>query len=299
MAFGEGEVAKCINLAKRIDPPGGLITGFSDLPPMSDQRVLRVGKKPFDDLIALEVGELSVWTGLPGFGKSTLTLWVCDEVAKHENVRIGLIGFETHAFRVRDQLCRANFGRRYRDLIEPERARQLATLDARWRMVHVTDDQNHLGWLQPIVRTLAMRDRCKVIIIDPWNELEHLPEKGENMTAYINFALKTIRRWAQRLEIHICVVAHPAKMKTDGKPRAPTGYDIADSAAFNNKPGLGITVHPADEPFQVSIINWKNRDALLYKTQRGSAVVEFAQASGVYRAIGTSSHNQPALGLDA
>jgi twinkle protein len=137
-----------------------------------------------------------------------------------------------------------------------------------------------------MVRALAVRDRCKIIVIDPWNEMEHLPEKGESMTSYINFALKTIRGWAKALEIHVMIVAHPAKTRNDGsKPRAPTGYDIADSAAFFNKPGLGITVHPAEQDFQVQIINWKTRDALLYGTQKGIVLAEFAQSWGCYRGL--------------
>lgn len=298
MIHGEGVVAQCINSAKRIDPPGGLISGFSDLPPMSKQRILKIGQDPFDKVIALELGEISVWTGLPGYGKSTLTVWAADEIAKHENVRIGLIGFETHPARIRDQLARSNVHKSWKALSEPERDKLLRDLDRRWRMVHVTDEaDNHLGWLEGMVKALAVRDRCKVIIIDPWNELEHLPEKGENMTNYINFALKVIRRWAKKLEVHIAIVAHPAKIKSEGKPRPPTGYDVADSAAFFNKPGLGITVHPGDQEFQVEIINWKTRDTMLYGIERGcKAVVEYAPAWGCYRALGSVDH-QPGLGI--
>lgn len=296
---GEGAVAKCLNEAKRIDPPGGIITGFSDMPPMSKQRVLKVGRDPFDKVIALEIGELSVWTGLPGNGKSTLCTWVADEVSKNEKVRVGMIAFETHAFRLRDQLTRSRMHKGWKDLTKDERDTVLRDLDSRWRMVHTDEDaDNHLGWLKGHIRALAIRDRCKIVIVDPWNEMEHLPEKGESMTSYINFALKTIRRWAKALEIHVMIVAHPAKAKNDGsKPRPPTGIDIADSAAFFNKPGLGITVHPADEDFQVQIINWKTRDALLYGTRKGTVLAEFAQVWGSYRAIGNVEH-QVEMGLE-
>lgn len=292
IAHGEGVVAQCINAAKRIDPPGGTISGFSDMPPMSSQRVLKIGSDPFDRVIALEIGELSIWTGLPGNGKSTLATWVADEISMHEKIRVGNIGFETHPFRVRDQLARSHTHKSWRELSDGQREPLIADLDRRWRMVHMDPNaENHLGWLEAMVRTLVTRDGCKLILIDPWNELEHLPEAGELMTHYINFALKTIRRWARALECHIMIVAHPAKMRTDGaKPRPPTGYDIAESAAFFNKPGLGITVHPGDEENKVQIINWKTRDTMLYGTQKGIIHVEFAPAWGCYRAIGNVDH---------
>jgi twinkle protein len=291
IAHGEGVVAKCINEARRIDPPGGVISGFSDMPPMSSQRVMKIRQEPFDEVIALEIGETSVWTGLPGMGKSTLAVWVADEISKSENVRVGMIGFETHAFRIRDQLARSRTHKPWKDLSDGEREKVLADLDRRWRLVHTSSDaQHHLGWLHPMIKTLAVRDRCRLIIIDPWNELEHLPEKGESMTSYINFAIKTIRSWAKALEVHIVVVAHPAKMKTDGRPRPPTGYDIADSAAFFNKPGLGITIHAGEQPGEVQIINWKTRDRLLYGTAPQRITVEYAAAWGCYRRCGVVAH---------
>lgn len=286
VAHGEGVVAKCLNEARRVDPPGGLISGFSDMPPMSSQRVLKIGRDLFDKAIAFEIGEISVGTGLPGAGKSTFTLWAANEVSQHENVRVGLIGFETHAFRIRDQLSRVRYRKAWRNLSDGEREILLKDLDARWRLVHTSADaMHHLGWLEGMIKALAIRDRCKLIIVDPWNELEHLPEKGESMTQYINFAIKTIRGWAKALEIHIIIVAHPAKMRTDQGKRAPTGYDIADSAAFFNKPGLGFTIHEGTEDFQVEIYNWKTRDRLLYGTKPGRIVVQYAEVHGCYRGL--------------
>jgi twinkle protein len=138
-----------------------------------------------------------------------------------------------------------------------------------------------------MIYTLAVRDGCKLIIVDPWNELEHLPEPGESMTAYINFALQQIRVWAEQFDTHICVVAHPRKMPTDGKPRPPVGYDVSDSAAFANKPSLGFTVHQdADEdgwPI-VRILTWKVRDTQLYGIEKGQIRLTFEKMHMQYLA---------------
>jgi twinkle protein len=289
--FGEGALAKCIVEAKRIDPPGGLITGFSDLPPLSERRVLRIGGGYPFDVVALEIGAMSVWTGIPGHGKSTFLTWVAEKVTLNEKIRCGMMAFETHAHKLRDQLSLIRTGRRFMDLDEPAQARLLKGsdgldgLDARFRLVHVVmadDVQQHLKWLEEQVYTLAVRDQCKLIIVDPWNELEHLPEPGENMTNYINFATKFLRQMAERLEVHIALVAHPKKMGQDSKPRAPNGYDIADSAAFFNKPSLGVTVHKNsftrdDDTVDswVELHVWKVRDTLLYGFEPGLRKITF------------------------
>lgn len=271
VAYGEGELTRCLNEAQRIDPPGGFITAISDLPPLPDRRVLRMGMAPFDFGLAFEVGAMSVGTGTPGSGKSTFATFAAYHMAISENIRVGFLAFETHPYRIRDHLARLNTSKPWGDLSARQQAETAAFLDHHFRIVHRTfepDDGSHnLAWLRDMVYTLAVRDNCKLVIVDPWNELEHMPEPGESLTNYINFALQQIRTWAEQFDCHICVIAHPRKMNTDGKPRVPLGYDIAESAAFTNKPSLGFTVHQEEnedgEEF-VRLQTWKVRDTQLY-----------------------------------
>lgn len=292
--FGEGELARCIVDAKRIDPEGGFITGLSDLPPMPNRRVLRTGEYPLDYAVAFEVGAMSVGTGTPGAGKSTLTTFAAFKVAKNENIRVGIMGFETHPHRTRDHLCRLECGRAWADISPMQQAEVSLSLDRSFRLVHRTFESgsHHLEWLRKMVYTLAVRDNCKMIIVDPWNELEHLPEPGESMTAYINFALQQIRTWAEQYDTHICLIAHPRKMQTEGKMRSPTGYDVADSAAFFNKPSLGFSVHQvenADGEQYVSVTNWKTRDTQLYDITPGTVNLTFNPTAMDYRKFETAS----------
>lgn len=287
---GAGEVERCLLDAKRMDPEGGFITGISDLPPMPARRVLRTGVKEFDWVLAFEVGAMSVGTGTPGAGKSTLTTFAAYHVAMHERIRVGFLSFETHPHRTRDHLTRlANGGKPWAELDDMDQARMGYNLDRSFRIAHRTYDAgaHNLGWLKEMIYTLAVRDNCKLIIVDPWNELEHLPEPGESMTAYINFALQQIRVWAEQYDTHICLVAHPRKMSTEGKPKSPTGYDIADSAAFFNKPSLGFAVHMEDDKESgesfVRVTTWKVRDSQLYGIEKGDTRLTFDKHLMAYR----------------
>lgn len=285
---GEGKLAECLLHAKRVDPEGGFITAVSDLPPLPDRRVLRVGMMPYDRVLAFEVGAMSVGTGTPGSGKSTVTTFAAFHVAQSEQVRVGFLAFETHPYRLRDQLCRLYAKMPWEKLSGVQRREACQFLDHHFRIVHRRFDetQHHLEWLRQMVYALAVRDGCKLIVVDPWNELEHLPEPGESMTAYINFALQRIRTWAEQYDTHIILVAHPRKMPTDGKPRAPTGYDIADSAAFYNKPSLGFSVHQAsneDEEW-VELSTWKVRETQLYGFKPGMVRLRFHEEMMTYSA---------------
>lgn len=289
MKHGEGALAQCLTEAKRLDPPGGFITGLSDLPPLSHRRVLKTGDELLDKRISMECGAMSVWTGIPGHGKSTLTTTAAYRATQSEDIRCGLLAFETHPFRTRDHLSRLHMGLPFDRLAGPQRAKFEADMDRAFRLVHRTYDanqQHHLGWLEETVWTLAVRDQCKLIVIDPWNELEHLPEPGESLTNYINFALQRIRQWAETLEVHIALVAHPKKIV--GEPRAPIGYDVADSAAFFNKPALGVTVHNARTESgaqYVEILTWKVRDTQLYRISKGRSTATFDPETMTYTEV--------------
>lgn len=285
---GEGVLNNCLLSARRMDPEGGFITGISDLPPLPSRRVLRPNNKPLDFVLAFEVGAMSVGTGTPGSGKSTLTTFAAYHVAMSEHVRVGFLAFETHPYKIRDHLCRLMTGKPWGELPEMAQQATAAKLDLSFRIVHRTYDagSHNLGWLKEMVYTLAVRDNCKLVIVDPWNELEHLPEPGESMTAYINFAIQQIRVWAEQYDCHICLIAHPRKMPTEGKPRSPTGYDIADSAAFFNKPSLGFTVHQEQHESGMNYVRlscWKVRDTQLYGFERGDVLLTFDQQAMDYQ----------------
>lgn len=280
--FGEAVLSDAIGNAKRIDPAGSLITSISDIPPVSARRVLRTGIQWLDQRLAFEIGTMSIGTGVPGSGKSTLTTFAAYHIAKSENARVGIMAFESHAHTIREHITRLHTGRKTSDLTEEQQRRAFLELDPHFRLVHQVEEddvQNHLGWLEETIRTLAIRERCNMIIVDPWNEIEHLPEVGESMTNYINFALKKIRQWAKELEIHICVIAHPKKMPSvNGQVVAPVGYDVSDSAAFFNKPALGFTVHQSKTqtgvPY-VQVITWKVREVQLYGITKGVSTCSF------------------------
>lgn len=282
VGLGEGALSEAINAAKRIDPPGGLITGFSDLPPLSNRRILRTGLDFLDRAVAFEVGAMSVGTGTPGSGKTTFATFAGDKVALNENIRIGFFSFETHPYATRTHLSLIRTGHKFKDLYHDAQAELVHELDKSWRMVHRVEDDDerfHLGWLIGMIETLALRDGCKMIIIDPWNELEHLPEPGESLTNYINFALQQIRQTAARLEVHIMVIAHPKKMMNDA---VPGGYDIADSAAFANKPALGFSIHNDQKQGQLFINTWKVRDTLEYGFEKGMNPINYDSMKMTY-----------------
>lgn len=87
------------------------------------------------------------------------------------------------------------------------------------------------------------------LVIDPWNELEHLRPREWSETEYVSATLSMLRSWARRNRIHVWLVAHPQKLKReDGKLPVPRPDAISGSMHWWNKADNCITVWREPDP---------------------------------------------------
>lgn len=288
--YGPEQLGQSINSAQAIDPPSGRIFQFDSLPPRPARRVLRPGGWA-NKVMALELGAMSVLTGYPGSGKSQFAVWAAHKVAVKENIRVGLINLETHPYRIRDQLCRYISKKPFDELSGEQLGDAYLKLEKHYRVFErsLNDEQPFdLDIVEEFVATLSAREGCKLVIIDPWNEIEH-NFGGMTETDYTNRGLPRLRQLVASLGIHLMVVAHPKKPATETN-RAPTGYDIAGSAAWFNKADLGLSVYwngaPASGEERLYVKNWKCREVELYGITKNVEVnMAFDQRSAEYYEI--------------
>jgi twinkle protein len=89
-------------------------------------------------------------------------------------------------------------------------------------------------------------DNTTGIVIDPWNEIIHEKEDGQNESDYIGQSLSLCRRFARKYNVLFFILAHPAKMYKDPKEKCydvPTLYNISGSANWYNRADNGITIY--------------------------------------------------------
>jgi len=287
---GADKLRECINRAEFIDPDGGRITGFTDLPPQPMGEVYKPDLFPLNKAMVFHTGFPTIVTGIPSHGKSTLLRVALWSAQRKHGVRVALGMFENPAVDTLDHLARLETGRPLEMLTRQQEDELRARLDDRWRLLHMQDSETRdhdMGWLREMMRTAAVRDGCRIVVLDPWNELEHLPQPGESLTQYTNVALAKIRQWAERYDCAVVIVAHPTKMRVEPgqKPKPPLGYDISDSAAWFNKAACGVTVHrvDGDEDQYTEVITWKSKFEHRYGIGKGRVRVDFDPAKMIYR----------------
>ena len=89
------------------------------------------------------------------------------------------------------------------------------------------------------------RRGIRILVIDPFNKLEHRIPPGQTETQYISSFLDRLSGFALRYHCLVILVAHPRKMPRDpatGLLPVPTLQDINGSAAFVNKCDFGLVV---------------------------------------------------------
>lgn len=220
---------------------------MSELPPVPPSTIFEINMRGLGDHYKVRLGDLAVWTGIPSHGKSSLVNDVCCRLAYHHGIGVAFASFEQAPQRDHRRNLRTWFlGKPTTHADESDLRKADAWIDRHFAfMVPGEDDDVSLDWVLDRMEAAVVQFNCKVVVIDPWNEMDHARAPGESLTEYTGRAIKALKRFAKAFDVHLIVVAHPAKQQKDekGEYRVPTLYDISDSAHWYNKSDLGVVVH--------------------------------------------------------
>jgi len=262
---------------------------FSDIPIKADQRTYSAGWAAMDKHLQIAPPQLIVVTGVPNAGKSQWVLAVVANLARIHGLKGAILQFEDSPERNRRNLLlhAKTWHRNEKNGVHEE---PKVWVDRMFRTItpneNLDDDRDFdLAWLHSAIEEAATRHDCKWVLIDPWNEVEHLWGKQDTEATYLNRAIRQLKRMARRYQIAIFIVAHPTKDggKNSGINDASL-YDIAGGAVWNNKADIGVVVWADD-------VNTKLRTIKICKSKNfqvmgapGSVQMEYDPAKATYRA---------------
>jgi twinkle protein len=204
-----------------------------------------------DKHYTVQPGEVTVITGTPGSGKSNWLDALLVNLSRDHDWIVPIFSPENqplrkHMSRLMEKFVREPFRAGPTRRMSPER-RDAAREWVNWYFPMILPEEEQDWTLDNIFRiaqALVLRHGIKGLVIDPWNELEHVRPAHLSESEYIGLSLKKVRQFARRTHLHIWIVAHPAKLyrTKDGKYPMPTLYDISGSANWFNKVDNGIVV---------------------------------------------------------
>lgn len=241
MQHGREHVAAVLNAAKPY-PVRGLYR-LSEYPDREPLQTYSTGWRTLDEHLKVFPGEFMVVTGIPSHGKSTWVLNLLSNLYSLHGWRSALFSPEMPTVpHLRDKLRRIKGGSSaVRPEIEAfiEDAFVFIDSDPTGR----DDEDFDLAWIIDKATDAVLRDGVRVLVIDPWNEVEHARVPNETMTDYIGRSIRVLKRFARLYDVAVIVIAHPTKdVGKDGKSRPVTLYDIEGSAHWFNKCDHGVVI---------------------------------------------------------
>jgi len=253
---GEAGVRDCIDNAKWVRVAG--VHKLDDLPPLPPMEMWWPEvHQPINDLIPIGAGQVSAWTGIPGHGKSSLLNAIVWSLARRDGINIAHGTFESTPQRdyLDDATGWLNGSPAWRcnpDQRADARAfvnKHITFLMADGYLGPGVEEffDASLEWFFEAARTAVVRDNCRIVVLDPWSQIDHAIGITESETRYIQRSIRRAKTFARTFDVHVAIVAHPTKMRRldDGEYAMPEGYEISGSAHWFNGVDLGVTSHRA------------------------------------------------------
>ncbi len=216
------------------------------------RRGYSIGFSSFDEYYTVVPGQWTVVTGIPGHGKSNFLDAIIVNLANHHDFRFGIFSPENqpiarHFAGILEKKYGQPFDKGKVNRISYEQKEE----GKKWLKKHfsvILPDENEswsIDGILNLAKVLVYRKGIKGLILDPWNEIDHSRPNNQTETEYVSYVLTKIRQFARNFDVHVWLVAHPAKLykDKDGKYPVPTPYDISGSAHYRNKADNAFTVY--------------------------------------------------------
>jgi twinkle protein len=243
-AEGPKAVMDMVTSAKPFPVSG--VYSYSDLPDEAPINTVTSGWQGLDQFLMPYTPCFMVVTGFPGHGKSTWTVQLATQLAMWHGWSVGIASFEMRIKPyVTNQITNTFVRKRMQAATPDARLSPEAFLQRRFCFIapDPEEDIDHdLDWLLDRAATAVIRHGIRVLIIDPWNEIDHKRQREETLTEYVGRAIRKLKIFAKRYDVLVIVVAHPDKSARNRDPEDIGLGDISDSAHWSNKADIGITV---------------------------------------------------------
>jgi twinkle protein len=206
------------------------------------QRGAIIGVPEMDEFCSWETKRLAIFTGRPGSGKSEFVDYIVCKLNRKYGWKTAFFTPENyplkfHYAKIYEKMIGKRFSSRESSQMEYDLAFDYIKENFFYILpeVDITVDK-----VLTNAKSFVKSKGIKILVIDPYNRLEHQVEKNMTETQYISHFLDRLTMFAKINDLLIILIAHPVKLEGGV---VPTLYNISGSANFYNKTDYGISVH--------------------------------------------------------
>lgn len=218
---------------------------LDDLPEPPKLELWLPGFPEWENKIRLAPTTLSILTGRPGHGKTHIAQQIWFNIARQYDIAVALFSAETPA----KPYARRNLRQFFHTKLERDMSEDEIKAADDWIRDHFVFIQHPnlrptFPWLMDTIEAAVHRYGCRAAIVDPWNKLEaDFNYREMNETQWIGNCLDEMLDAARGLDVHLQVLAHPAKPDSQSRKSAPDLYSISGSAHWANRADQGFCIH--------------------------------------------------------
>jgi twinkle protein len=278
---GAKAVIQTIQRAKPVHVEGLYTIG--ELPPEPPLQPFSTGFGRLDEFIKPFYPAFMVVTGFAGSGKSSFVNQMVAQMCLNEGMTAAIATFEMRIQPFVTEVLENAYLLRW-----PKATREQARDWVAKTFVFIVPEPNadkdgfDVDWLVERAEAAVIRHNIRILVIDPWNEIEHSIRQRESLTEYTGRAIRRLKGFGRDFETLVCVVAHPTKSAAQKPPEEVSLYDVSDSAHFANKPDFGIVVARKSGTLYDSEIFVKKVRYQPLSGKPGSVILTYDQATRTF-----------------
>jgi twinkle protein len=224
-------------------PVAGLYR-LHEIPERPARQLWSLGFPEWNGKAMLAPATLSVVTGHPGHGKTHFLAQCWFNIVRAHNLVAAVATFESQPKPDFRKILRSLHGGD-RNLTEEQCRVADAWIGQHYVFLVHPEQRPTVEWVLDMAEVAVVRHGARIVQIDPWNRLESARERNESETDYILRCLRVLHVFAQDMDVHVQIIAHPAKMGQERRNEPPFLEDIAGSKHWDNVPDQGFVVHRA------------------------------------------------------
>lgn len=240
--FGKDMVSVCIEEAEFI-PIDGIHYLEDIFPAMLDNFRNGVQLAPttrfgeLDDYFRWKKGEINLCTGYGNHGKSFFMLQLMLTKSIYDGWKWAVFSPENYpALDFYDDLIEMYVGKWLNNMTEQEYSDACYFIDKHIFYVY-PESEHDINSINEKFRHLILKKGVDGVLIDPWNQLDHLQKPFQREDQYLSEQFKDIKRFALLNNISYNIIAHPKNPSYNQDKSLPVVdmYDIAGGAMWGNK----------------------------------------------------------------
>jgi hypothetical protein len=190
-----------------------------------------------DDFFRWKKGEQILWTGYGNHGKTTFFLQMALIKSIYDGWKWGIFSpenFPPDDFY--DDLVEMYVGKWIQHMSEEEYSSAIIFINDHFFYVYPEADHT-LKTIHDKFRYLVLKKGIDGVLIDPWNQLDHVQKSYQREDQYLSEQLTVTKRFALHNAVHYNIIAHPKSpsYKDDKSLPVVDMYDVNGGAMWGNK----------------------------------------------------------------